>query len=557
MPVSPVGSRRRTPVRLRDLRPFPRTAAPAGPGTAAPASASFRRLRTAVTALFAFDGAVFGSWAARIPDVTAQVGATHATLGVALLCVSLGALASMQLTGVLAGRFGAGRVALAGTAGAALVVPLPGLATSIPQLSAVLLLFGALTGMVNVAINSAGVAVEARRPGRALLPALHAAFSFGGLVGAAAGGVASTLGPVLPHLAAVGVVGLVLVAATRSTLAGLRDGEGREPATDRPAGSGPPRRGRALVVLLGLIAGCTAFGEGAITDWGALHLRETLGATPAMAAAGYSCFSMAMACGRLTGGVLLRRLGETRLLGGGALLAAAGMTAALVTSSPELALAGFVLVGLGLANLFPVTIARAGAHSGSRGVALASTVGYSGLLGGPPAIGFLAEHAGLPAALASVPLLAVVAAGLALAVATDKPRLRLPARPTLRTLPTLPSRLPLSSRPARATRAVHATRAALGRVAQATARPVDPTGVGILAARTATSVARTQPLRVVRTAGSRVAVTARPAMLRGKAIVHRAAADLPALTPATTTTPPTRAPGAHIRPYPGLEQLAS
>ncbi|WP_433502255.1 MFS transporter [Pseudonocardia halophobica] len=500
-----------------------------------------------MTALFAFDGAVFGSWAARIPDVTAQVGATHATLGVALLCVSLGALASMQLTGLLAGRFGAGRVALAGTAGAALVVPLPGLATSIPQLSGVLLLFGALTGMVNVAINSAGVAVEARRPGRALLPALHAAFSLGGLAGAAAGGVASTLGPVLPHLAAVGVVGLVLVAATRSTLAGLRDGEAA-PDTDRPAEAHPPRRGRALVVLLGLIAGCTAFGEGAITDWGALHLRETLGATPALAAAGYSCFSLAMACGRLTGGVLLRRLGETRLLGGGALLAAAGMTAALVTSSPELALAGFVLVGLGLANLFPVTIARAGAHSGSRGVALASTVGYSGLLGGPPAIGFLAEHAGLPAAMASVPLLAVVAAGLALAVSAENPRLRLPARLPLPALPTLPTLSTVPERP---------VRAALSRVARATARPVDPAGIGILAARTATAVARTQPLRIVRTAGSRVAVTARPAVLRGKAIVHRAAADLPALTPATTTTPPTRAPGAHIRPYPGLELLAS
>ncbi|GAA4695519.1 hypothetical protein GCM10023215_36640 [Pseudonocardia yuanmonensis] len=492
---------------------------------------SFRRLRTAVTALFAFDGAVFGSWAARIPDVTAQVGATHATLGVALLCVSLGALASMQLTGVLAGRFGAGRVALAGTAGAALVVPLPGLATSIPQLSAVLLLFGALTGVVNVAVNTAGVSVGARRPGRPLLPALHAAFSLGGLAGAAAGGVASTLGPVLPHLAVVGVVGLVVVAAARSALTGLREDAAPAPAASDDLGS--PRRGRRLVVLLGLVAGCTAFGEGAVTDWGALHLRETLGAAPALAAAGYSCFSLAMACGRLTGGVLLRRLGETRLLGGGALLAAAGMTVALLTSSAELALAGFVLVGLGLANLFPVTIARAGAHSGARGVGLASTVGYSGLLGGPPAIGFLAEHAGLPAALASVPLLAVVAAGLALAVADRTPRL------------TLPARVPLPAR------------TAFGRLARAAARPVDGAGLGVLAARTATVVARRQPLRIVRTAGSRVAVTARPAILRGAAIVERAAADLPALTPPATVTPPTRAPGARIRPYPGLELLAS
>ncbi|MQA36481.1 MFS transporter, partial [Modestobacter roseus] len=159
-----------------------------------------------------------------------------------------------------------------------------------------------------------------------------------------------------------------------------------------------------------------------LSDWGALHLREQVAAAPALAAAGYAGFSSAMAVGRLAGGRLVLALGERRLLVGGALLAAAGALAAVTTTSLPVALAGFVLVGLGLANVFPLAIARAGALGGPSGVALATTVGYTGLLGGPPVIGFLAEHAGLPAALGTVSLAAVLAAVLVLGVEGEQVR---------------------------------------------------------------------------------------------------------------------------------------
>ncbi len=123
-----------------------------------------------------------------------------------------------------------------------------------------------------------------------------------------------------------------------------------------------------------------------------------------------------MAVGRLAGSRLLLAVGERRLLVGRSLLAAAGAVAVVTTSSLAVALAGFVVVGLGLANVFPLAIARAGLIGGAPGIALATTVGYTGLLGGPPAIGLLAEHAGLPVALSSVALLAVVAAGLVMTV---------------------------------------------------------------------------------------------------------------------------------------------
>ncbi|MGY1621077.1 MFS transporter [Geodermatophilus sp. SYSU D00965] len=400
--------------------------------TSAPAvSAALQQLRVAVAVLFAMDGFVFGTWAARIPDVSARVGASHSALGIAVLCMSLGALACMQLTGALSARLGPGRVALGAAVLVSLAVALPATATSVPQLCGALLVFGAATGAVNVAANSLGVQVEARWP-RPLLSSLHAGFSFGGLVGALVGGLVAASVGVVPHLAGVTVAGLALLAWIGPTLARADEAAPRavaSVATDE----GAERRGvpTAVLVVLGAVAGCTAYGEGALTDWGALFLREDLGATPVLAAAGYAGFSLAMACGRLVGSSLVVQFGEGRLLVGGALLAALGMLLAAWSGSVTVALAGFVLVGLGLANVFPLAIGRAGALGGAGGVALASTVGYSGLLGGPPLLGFLAELTGLAAALSTVSVAAGVAAVLVRSLGGDPVSVRRPPLPGL------------------------------------------------------------------------------------------------------------------------------
>ena len=397
-----------------------------------------QRLRVAVAVLFAMDGFVFGTWAARIPDVSAQVGASHSALGVAVLFMSLGALACMQLTGALSARWGPGRVSVVAAVLVSLAMALPGMASSLPQLCVALLLFGAATGAVNVAANSLGVQVEARW-GRPLLPSLHAGFSFGGLVGALLGGLVSAAVGVAPHLVGVTVAGLMLLAWIGPTLARADEVAPRDTAV-RPADERPDRRRvpTAVLVVLGAVAGCTAYGEGALTDWGALYLREDLGATPVLAAAGYAGFSLAMACGRVVGSSLVVQFGEEKLLVGGALLAATGMLLAAWSGSVSIALIGFVLVGLGLANVFPLAIARAGALGGAGGVALASTVGYTGLLGGPPLLGFLAEATGLSVALTTVSVFAVVAALLVRSLGGDPVAVRRPAIPGLR-LPAVPA----------------------------------------------------------------------------------------------------------------------
>jgi MFS family permease len=168
-----------------------------------------------------------------------------------------------------------------------------------------------------------------------------------------------------------------------------------------------------LVGVLGLIALCSAYDEGAIGDWGALHLKQDLGASAGLAAAGYAVFALAEACGRLSGTALLERHGRTRVLITGALTACAGLLLAALAPDVWLALLGFAAAGLGLANLFPVAVARAGLLAGSSGVAVASTLGYSGFLLGPPCIGFLASEFGLRVGLTTLSFLGLAAAVIA------------------------------------------------------------------------------------------------------------------------------------------------
>lgn len=391
-----------------------------------PREPSLPRVLAAVVTVFALIGVVSGSWAARIPDVAARVGATHASLGVALFCISAGALISMQTAGALCARWGAGRVTAAGAALVSAGISLPAGAPSLGILCAGLLVFGAATGLVNVAANALGVRLQ-HGLGRPVMSTLHAGFSFGGLFGALSGGLVSAYLPVTWHLIAVAVLGLGVTIAIRPTLTGFAAAADRssgpadaldEPGADPHAPRWTVRVSKAgqVIVLLGMVAGCTAFAEGALTDWASLHLREDLHAVPALAAAGYAAFSLAMGIARLLGRRLILKYGDTMVLAVGGMLAALGMLIGALTPSPYAALAGFVLVGFGLANVFPLAIAKAGLLRGARGVARASTVGYGGLLGGPPIIGLLAGGLGLPGALTAVSVLAVLAAVLALVV---------------------------------------------------------------------------------------------------------------------------------------------
>ncbi|MFJ4366785.1 MFS transporter [Streptomyces chartreusis] len=378
------------------------------PGT----SRDLTRLRTAITAFFALDGFLFAGWVVRIPAIKHQTGASAGDLGLALLGVSAGAVLTMTLTGRLCRRYGSHQVTVVCAVLLSLSVALPPLTHSVLALGAVLLIFGAAYGGINVAFNSAAVdlVTALRRP---IMPSFHAAFSLGGMVGAGLGGlVAGALSPTL-HLAGLAVVGLLVTAVAAPTLLRHEPPSAATPTPSAPSAAETPRRPqgriRGLVIVFGLIAGCTAYGEGAMADWGALHLEQDLEASSGVAALGYTCFALAMTIGRLSGTALLERLGHGRTVVAGGATAAAGMLLGSLAPSLWAALLGFAVTGLGLANLFPVAVERAGTLAGPSGVATASTFGYGGMLLGPPAIGFMADWLSLPVALTSVAVLAAIA----------------------------------------------------------------------------------------------------------------------------------------------------
>jgi MFS family permease len=301
-------------------------------------------------------------------------------------------------------------------------VALPAQAHSAVALGLVLVVFGVGYGGQNVAMNAVAVDLVAalRRP---VMSSFHAVYSLGGMLGAALGGLVASRLSAAVHLGALAVLGVVATAVLSPFLVRGPEPVAPEPVAPEPvrpargsgvAASGGGRTGRAAgtVVLFGVIAGCTAYGEGSMADWSALHLSQDLGAAPGVAALGYSVFALAMTVGRVTGTTVQQRFGRTGTLVGGGLLAAAGMLVGALAPMTWLVFVGFVVMGLGLSNIFPVAIGRAGALSGPNGVAVASTLGYGGLLIGPPVIGFLSDWLSMPVALITVSILAALAAAL-------------------------------------------------------------------------------------------------------------------------------------------------
>ena len=369
---------------------------------------SVRTARVAVATVFFLDGAGFANWVVRIPAVQERLGIGVGQLGLALLGVAVGALVAMPLAGGLIARHGSRPVTRAGVTAFAASLALPPLATGLVALTAALVLLGATSGVMGVAMNAQAATVE-RRYARPIMASFHALFSFGGLVGAATGGLAASRGLGLaPHL---GIVAAVI--AVVGWLAGTR----LLPASADAAPGGPAfaRPTRALLAL-GVVAFCVLFGEGAMADWSAVYLRDVAGAGPGLAAAGFAAFSLAMATGRAVGDALTLRLGPARLVRAGGLLSALGLGIALSVPSPWAAVVGFGAVGAGLSSVFPTVLASAGRMPGqTAGTAIAavSTFGYTGFLAGPPVIGLVAEWSSLRVGLAVVVATGAIIAALA------------------------------------------------------------------------------------------------------------------------------------------------
>lgn len=361
--------------------------------------------RVGVSAIFFVNGFCFASWVPHIPTVQARLGLSTGQLGLALLGVAAGALVAMPLTGALVARWGSRAVTLASSLLFCPLVALPVNAPSLAWLAALLVAFGAANGAMDVAMNAHAVAVE-KKLGRTVMSSFHALFSLGGLMGSGSAILLLSLGltPTVHMACAGGLALLAVLASARTLLPASADEGGSAHAFALPRGP---------MLWLGGVSFFVLMSEGAMADWSAVYLRNSLQSTAGLAGAGYAVFSLAMAAGRLTGDRLVTALGPVRLVRAGGALAAVGLGGALLLHHPVAAMFGFGCVGLGLSNLVPVLFSAAGRLKGSAaGVAIAavSTTGYGGFLAGPPMVGFLADHLGLPGALAVlVPALGLVA----------------------------------------------------------------------------------------------------------------------------------------------------
>ncbi|MBA3243715.1 MAG: MFS transporter [Actinobacteria bacterium] len=372
--------------------------------------------RTAVTVVFFASGAAYGSWVARVPSLQEGIDATKSELGLALFGIAAGSIVMLPVAGWLVARLGSRSVALAGLVGVAVSLPLIGLAPSLLALTLAFAAFGVASATLDLAMNAHGVAVE-RRSDRPILSSFHAAFSLGGLVGAAVGGIAAALGvSPLAQLTSAAVVILGIGVWSRGHLLPGHIDAATGPVYSRPS---------AGLVALAALAFAGLLAEGAAGDWSGIYLNETLATGEGAATAAFIGFSVTMTLGRLVGDRLTSAWGAARLTRGAGLLGAAGIAAALLSADPLVAVVGFACLGAGLSTVIP-TVFRAAAAAGSSagaGIAAVSTVGYAAFLVGPPAIGVLADATSLVLALSLLvglcALIALLAGATAPASAPD------------------------------------------------------------------------------------------------------------------------------------------
>ena len=388
--------------------------------------------RAAITAYFCLFGVVLAVWITRIPAIKERLHLSDGVLGIALFSISAGLLLVTVFAGRLVDRFGSAWVTRVASICMALSLIPPALAGGLGPLMAALFVFGASAGALDVGMNANGILVE-RASRRRVVMSLHAGYSIGALAGSVIGGLFAGAGisPLATFLAVGLPAAAVAVAVGRWLITeGTPSPASPSPASPSPAAPSPgpeprphpgPRRGRylrpgLLILRLGTVGLCGLLVEGATADWSAVYLHDNLGTSAGFAAAGFAAFALAMTVGRLLGDRLAARFGPVRLIRVSGLVAAAGLAGGLISGTPAGGVAGFAVLGAGLACIAPQVFLAGGSADPVRpGHGLARVVGmsYLGMVSGPVLIGAAATLVGLRLALGIPVVLALCIVALA------------------------------------------------------------------------------------------------------------------------------------------------
>jgi fucose permease len=376
------------------------------------------KARVATQLIFLVCGLGMASWAPMVPYAKDRLALNDADLGLLLLLLGGGAMLMMPTSGWLVSRFGSRIVIACAVLVMAFALPLLLLLPSTAAMAVTLFLFGSGIGTVDVAMNAHGVQVQ-NLYGRPIMSSLHGLFSVGGLFGSLGLGFLIKLG-LNPVYAIIGIATLmIIITLTQYQYLFSADVErqviARFSITDEKPAEGNHRYSwlQGSVLFLGMMCFAIFLAEGAILDWSAIFLRDTKGIEPEFVGAGYAAFSIAMALMRLVGDKLVARLNSKTVVVGGSLLGALGLLIAILSPWVFGALAGFVLLGLGAANIVPVFFSAAGRLPGvapTVSISAITTIGYTGLLAGPALLGFIAQQFSLSTAFGFLALLLLVVA---------------------------------------------------------------------------------------------------------------------------------------------------
>ncbi|HZG94461.1 MAG TPA: MFS transporter [Mycobacteriales bacterium] len=355
--------------------------------------------RSAVLVHFLANGVILGIWASRLPAVKHELGLADRDVAAVIFAGAIGAMLSLRVAGHVIERFGSLRTTRIAALFMMLSLLLPAVATSMPTLSAGMLLMAGGASFQDVGMNSQAVAIE-RRIGRPIMSSFHAAFSIGGIAGAGAGALTAKIA--LSYRASFVIVSLLFTVAVVAANRWLLDAPetSRIEKDDVRGRRDLPHRG--TMIALGLIGLASFVAEGAAADWTAIYLREGTGSTHAVAALGFMVFSVTMTAGRLAGDRLAARFGAMALVRLGTIVGGVGLAAGLLLQSTPAGVAGFAVLGLGISVVVPQVFSAAGQLAPGRApaaLALVSAISYLGFLTGPAVIGAIADVTDLRTAL--------------------------------------------------------------------------------------------------------------------------------------------------------------
>ena len=359
----------------------------------------------ATRAFFFIGGFGTATWAPLVPLLRERLMVGDDVLGMLLLCIGVGSLLTMPLSGALAMRLGCRRVVMMASILFAAILLLVSCVDALSLAVPIVLIFGAVMGCIDVVVNIVAVLVE-KGIGRRIMSGMHAFWSLGGFAGAGLYGVWVGLLGLTPFQSTAIAAGLILL---------LTAVYGRHLIPYGGGGGALLALPRGIIVFVGMTAFIAFLSEGAVMDWGGVYLTTVRGMDLALAGTGYSVFSAAMLTMRFLGDCVVQRIGALPVAVGGALLAFGGILLVMFAPVDALLYVGFFAIGIGSANIVPVFFSLMGRQNVmpvSAAVSAVSTMGYLGILAGPAAIGFVSSLTTLQTAFAMLAALSILQAAI-------------------------------------------------------------------------------------------------------------------------------------------------